>query len=59
MLHKQVIPGFMNGEKYSHRFEELLKKVDLRLIEELSSKPDIMNSLRILSIKWFSSFFLN
>lgn len=30
----------MNGEKYAHRFEELLKKVDLRLFETLASKPE-------------------
>jgi hypothetical protein len=30
-LQKLPIPGFLNGEKYSRRFEDLLKKVDMRL----------------------------
>jgi hypothetical protein len=53
------IPGFLNGEKYSQRFEELLKKIDLRLYEELEEQSGTLNSLRILSVKWFSSLFLN
>lgn len=57
-LHKLTIPGFLNGEKYSHRFEDLLKKVDLRLYEYLEGKPGALNSIRILSIKWFNSLFL-
>ena len=58
-LYKLPIPGFLNGERYSHRFEDLLKKVDMRLYEELEAKPGILNAVRILSIKWFNSFFLN
>jgi hypothetical protein len=27
--------GFLSGEKFSHKFEELLKKIDLRLYEVL------------------------
>lgn len=51
--------GFLNGEKYSHRFEELLKKIDLRLYETLVEKnPESLSHLKILSIKWFNSLFL-
>ena len=31
----------------------------MRLYEEIEGKPDFLNGLKILSIKWFSSLFLN
>ena len=58
-LWKLPIPGFLNGQKYANCFEELLKKVDMRLYEEIEGKPGFLNGLKILSIKWFSSLFLN
>lgn len=50
--------GLLNGEKYSHKFEELLRKVDLRLYENLMKQPQTLNNLKIISIKWFNSLFL-
>ena len=50
--------GFLNGERYVHKFEELLKKVDLRLYETLEKQPQHLESLKMLSIKWFNSLFL-
>jgi hypothetical protein len=38
-LLKYAPNGLLNGEKYAHKFEELLRKVDLRLYETLLKQP--------------------
>ena len=50
--------SFLSAEKWADRFEELLRRVDLRLYEVLSEKGHL-NNLKMLSVKWFSSFYLN
>lgn len=34
--------GLLNGEKYARKFEELLRKVDLRLYEALLKQPKVL-----------------
>ena len=50
--------GLLNGEKYARKFEDLLRKVDLRLYETLLKQPKVLESLKMISIKWFNSLFL-
>lgn len=57
-LLKHAPNGMFNGEKYAKKFEELLRKVDLRLYETLMKKPHMLEGLKVTSIKWFNSLFL-
>lgn len=49
---------FEKGEEYVKQFVALLKKLDLRLYEEIE-KNSLRNELELISMKWFLGGFLS